>query len=163
MTDRIEKEIVLHAPLDRVWQALTDSAQFGAWFGIQFDQPFKAGATMRGICVPTTVDAEVAKAQKPYEGLPFDITVERIEPKRLFSFRWHPHAVERGVDYSGEPTTLIVFALQELAGGKEVKLTVTESGFDRIPLARRASAFSANEAGWTMVVTLIQKYVARAP
>jgi hypothetical protein len=97
--------------------------------------------------------------QKPHEGLPFEITIDRIEPERLFSFRWHPFAIEPGVDYSHEPTTLIVFELEEV--GHDIKLTVTESGFDRIPLERRAVAFTANEGGWTMVVTLIEKYLAK--
>jgi uncharacterized protein YndB with AHSA1/START domain len=112
------------------------------------------------VIVTTTVNAEVAKAQKEYEGMPFEITVEQIEPERLFSFRWHPFAVERGVDYSAEPTTLIVFTLEEVADG--VMLTVTESGFDRIPLARRAKAFTANEGGWSMMVKLIEEYLAQA-
>jgi uncharacterized protein YndB with AHSA1/START domain len=160
-TDRIEKRILLRGPRKRVWRALTDSTEFGSWFGMKFDGPFRPGACMRGVIVPTTVDADVAKAQKEYEGRPFEITVEQMEPERLFSFRWHPFAVERGVDYSVEPTTLIVFTLEELASGG-VMLTVTESGFDRIPLARRAKAFTANEEGWGMVVKLIEKHLARA-
>ena len=107
----------------------------------------------------TTVDADVAKAQKQYEHIPFEITIDRIEPERLFSFRWHPNAVEPGVDYSKEPTTLISFTLKEVANG--VMLTVTESGFDQIPLARRAKAFTANEQGWGMVIQLIEKYLAK--
>ena len=110
--------------------------------------------------MPTTVNAEVAKAQKEYEGLPFDIVIEQMEPERLFSFRWHPFAVERGVDYSAEPTTLVVFSLEEVADG--VMLTVTESGFDRIPLARRAKAFTANEKGWDMVVKMVEAFLVRA-
>jgi uncharacterized protein YndB with AHSA1/START domain len=159
-TDRIEKKILLHAPRKRVWRALSDSTEFGSWFGMKFDGPFVPGAKMRAMIVPTTVNAEVAKAQKEYEGLPFEITVEQMEPERLFSFRWHPHAVERGVDYSHEPTTLIVFSLEEVAEG--IMLTVTESGFDQIPLARRAKAFTANEQGWGMVVKLIEEYLAHA-
>jgi uncharacterized protein YndB with AHSA1/START domain len=159
-TDRIEKKILLRAPRKRVWRALSDSTEFGTWFGMKFDGPFTPGARLRGTIVGTTVDADVAKAQKEYEGMPFEITVDRIEPERLFSFRWHPGAVERGVDYSHEPTTLIVFALEEVANG--VMLTVTESGFDQIPLARRAKAFKANEQGWGMVVKLIEKYLAQA-
>jgi uncharacterized protein YndB with AHSA1/START domain len=127
----------------------------------EFDGPFTPGAIMRGVIVTTKVNAEVAKAQKPYEGLPFEITIEQMEPERLFSFRWHPFAVERGVDYSAEPTTLIVFTLEDVANG--VMLTVTESGFDRIPLARRAKAFTANEQGWGMVVKLIEEYLVQAP
>jgi len=112
---------------------------------------------MRGVIVPTTVNAGVASAQKEYEGLTVEITIERIEPQRLFSFRWHPYAIERGVDYSAEPTTLVVFALEEVADG--VILTVTESGFDQIPVARQAKAFTANEGGWGMVVKLIEEYL----
>ncbi len=160
-TDRIERSILLRAPRKRVWRALADSTEFGRWFGMKFDGPFAPGACMRGVIVPTTVNAEVAKAQKEYEGLPFDITIEQMEPERLFSFRWHPFAVERGVDYSTEPTTLVTFSLEEVADG--VMLTVTESGFDRIPLARRAKAFTANERGWGMVVKMIEAYLAQAP
>jgi uncharacterized protein YndB with AHSA1/START domain len=159
-TDRIEKTILLRAPRKRVWRALTDSTEFGSWFGMKFDGPFVPGASMRGVIMPTTVNAEVAKAQKEYEGLPFDIVIEQMEPERLFSFRWHPFAVERGVDYSAEPTTLVVFSLEEVADG--VMLTVTESGFDRIPLARRAKAFTANEKGWDMVVKMVEAFLVRA-
>jgi uncharacterized protein YndB with AHSA1/START domain len=159
-TDRIEKKVLLRAPRKRVWRALADSGEFGSWFGMKFDGPFLPGARMRAVIVPTTVDADVARAQKEYEGLPFEITIERMEPERLFSFRWHPFAVERGVDYSREPTTLVVFTLEEAPNG--VMLTVTESGFDRIPLARRAKAFTANEEGWAMVVKLIEKYLTDA-
>jgi len=160
-TDRIEKKVLLRAPRKRVWRALSDSAEFGTWFGVKFDRPFAPGASMRGVIVPTQVNAEVANAQKPYEGLPFEITIEKMEPERMFSFRWHPFAIERGVDYSAEPTTLVVFALEEVAGG--VMLTVTESGFDQIPLARRAKAFTANEQGWSMVVKLVEEYLVRTP
>lgn len=159
-TDRIEKKILLRAPRQRVWRALSDSAEFGTWFGVKFDGPFAPGARVRGQIVGTTVDAEVAKAQKQYEHIPFEITIDRIEPERLLSFRWHPNAVEPGVDYSREPTTLIVFALDEVADG--VMLTVSESGFDQIPLARRAKAFAANEQGWAMVVKLFEKHLAQA-
>jgi uncharacterized protein YndB with AHSA1/START domain len=159
-TDRIEKKILLHAPLQRVWRALSDSAEFGTWFGVKFDGPFAPGAVMHGVIVPTTVDAEVAKAQKAYEGKAFEVLIEQMEPDKLFSFRWHPFAIEPGVDYSAEPTTLVTFALEQAADG--VILTVTESGFDRIPLARRAKAFAANEQGWGSVVTLIAKYLGDA-
>src|ERR1700735_3501688 len=149
-TDRIEKEILLRAPRKRVWRALSDSTEFGCWFGMKFDGPFVPGARMRGVIVPTTVNAEVAKAQKEYEGMALEITIEQMEPERLFSFRWHPHAIERGVDYSAEPTTLVVFAMEQVAGG--VMLTISESGFDQIPLSRRATAFTANDGGWSMIV-----------
>src|SRR5579862_6989628 len=108
-TDRIEKKIVLKATRERVWQAISDSAQFGTWFGVAFDGPFVVGKWMTGRIVPTKVDPEVAKLQEPHTGAPFRILIERIEPMERFSFRWHPFAIEPGYDYSKEPTTLVVF------------------------------------------------------
>lgn len=158
-TDRIEKQVLLRAPLERVWKAISDARQFGTWFGIEFDAQFAPGATVSGKMVPTTVDEEVAKMQEPHTGIAFDVRVERIEPMRLFAFRWQPTATEAGTDFSKEPTTLVTFALQEVADG--VLLTITESGFDGIPLDRRAEAFESNEHGWTIQATLIEKYVSQ--
>lgn len=157
-TDRIEKKIVLRTPLSRAWRALSDSTEFGTWFGITLDGPFTPGAKMRGVITPTKVDPEVAAMQKKHEGVAFQILVEQVEPERLFSFRWHPFAIEPGVDYAAEPSTLVVFTLEEMAEG--VLLTVTESGFDQIPLARRAAAFKANEGGWSKQMQLIEAYLA---
>lgn len=157
--DRIEKKILLRAPLKRVWRAIGDSEEFGTWFGMKFEGPFVAGESLRGVVVPTTVNAEVAAAQKQHEGFGFEITVEKVEPERLLAFRWHPYAIKRDVDYSKEPMTLVTFTLEPMAEG--VMLTIVESGFDRIPLARRAEAFSANEGGWGMVVRLIEQYLAQ--
>jgi len=159
-TDRIRKTVVLRAPVERVWYAITDTAQFGAWFGAAFDRPFTARTPMRGTIAATKVDAEIAKAQAPYVGMPFDLVVERIEPMRLFSFRWHPCAIDPAVDYSSEPTTLVTFELEAAAGCTQ--LTITESGFDAIPIARRAKAFEMNEGGWTAQSGLLQKYLAHA-
>jgi len=159
-TDRIEKQILLRATRARVWRALSDSTEFGAWFGMKFDGPFAPGAVIRAVVVGTTVNAEVARAQKQYQGIAFEITIERMMPEQLFSFRLHPGAVKPGYDYSAEPTTLVEFTLEETPQG--ILLTVTESGFDALPLERRAKAFAANEGGWGMVVGLIEKYVARA-
>lgn len=155
--DRIEKQIFLRASRDRVWRALTNSREFGMWFGMRFTEPFKPGARMQATIVPTTVDPETAAMQKQFEGITFEIVVERIEPQRLFSYHWHPGAVDPNVDYTKEPMTLVEFELKPAEGG--VLLTVTESGFDQLPLARRASAFTGNEQGWTKVVTLIEKYL----
>ena len=160
-TGRIEKKIVLKAPLDRVWRAISDSKEFGTWFGMAFDGPFVQGTRLKGKIVPTAVDAEVARLQKPHEGTAFEIAIEGVEPMRRFSFRWHPYAVDAGTDYSKEPTTLVTFELQEVSGGTQ--LIVTESGFDQIPLARRAAAFKANEGGWEMQTQLIAKYLAANP
>ena len=157
-TDRIEKTILLDAPRERVWRAISDAAQFGMWFGVAFDGPFVEGARVTGKMVPTKVDAEVAKMQEPFRGHPFEFFVERIEPSRRFAFRWRPFAIEPGVDYSAEPMTLVEFLLEEAEGG--VLLKISESGFDGIPLARRAKAFAANEGGWTKQALLVAKYLA---
>ena len=155
--DRIEKKILLKAPLARVWSAISDTKQFGTWFGVAFDAPFEAGKRITGRIVPTKVDAEIAAEQKPFEGRAFDLVVDRIEPERLFSFRWHPAAIEEGVDYSKEEMTLVTFELEVAEGGTLLK--VTESGFDKIPPERRANAFSMNEGGWEAHTRLVQKYV----
>ena len=160
VSDRIEKQVVLRAPVSRVWQAITDSRQFGSWFGVTFDGPFKAGERIVGRISPTTVDPDVAAMQKPYEGHAFEITIDRIEPETLFAFRWHPAAVDPNADYSQEPTTLVEFRLEPV--GDAVRLTVVESGFDKVPASRRAAAFTMNEGGWTAQMMLIQKYLAKA-
>ena len=156
-TDRIEKRVLLRAPRERVWRAISDAAQFGTWFGVELDGPFFAGARVTGKITPTKVDPEVARTQEPYAGKAFEFTVDRIEPMRLFSFRWHPFAIDPKIDYSKEPTTLVVFELEEIAGGTQ--LAITESGFDRIPVERRAKAFAANDGGWAKQSELIAKYL----
>jgi uncharacterized protein YndB with AHSA1/START domain len=158
--DRIQKQVLLRAPIGKVWQALTDSRQFGSWFGVRFAGPFKAGERVAGTLTPTTVDARIAELQKPHAGLTFDIFVERIEPQKLFSFRWHPYGIDPAVDPVNEQMTLVAFALEEKPDG--VLLTVTESGFDRVSLERRAEAFKMNEGGWSEQMTLIEKYLAQA-
>ncbi|HKI73977.1 MAG TPA: SRPBCC family protein [Pseudomonadales bacterium] len=158
-TDEIKKTIVLKASRQKVWDAVSDSTSFGAWFGVEFDGPFVAGSPALGRSVPTQVDPEVAKLQEPHRGTPFEIHVERIEPMRLFSFRWHPYAVDADRDYAGEPMTLVSFELADADEG--ILLTITESGFDRLPPERRTQAWKSNEGGWTHQTKLIQKYLAQ--
>jgi uncharacterized protein YndB with AHSA1/START domain len=148
-TDRIEKKVLLRAPRARVWQAVADARAFGEWFGVELQGPFAPGARLWG------------RITHPgYEHVPFDISVESVEPERRISWRWHPNAVEAGVDYSAEPTTLVVFELQEVDGG--TLLTVVESGFDAIPAARRAEAYRGNEEGWAQQMEAIDRYVTGA-
>jgi len=156
-TDRIEKRVSLRAPQERVWRAISDPAEFGSWFGMEFDSTFAAGAEVRGRMKPTIADATVAKRQEKYAGSPVALFIERIEPMRLFSFRWHPYAIDTSVDYSNEPMTLVTFTLEPSTGG--TTLTVVETGFDSIPIERRADAFEANEEGWTLQLQLIEKYL----
>jgi uncharacterized protein YndB with AHSA1/START domain len=159
--DRIEKQMVLKANRSRVWEALADSKQFGHWFGITFEGSFAPGATVHGTITGTKVDPEIAKGMEPMIGLPYTMTIERMEPERVFSFRWHPHSIDRTVDYSKEPTTLVVFQLEEVTGG--TLLRVTESGFDGIPAHRRKTAFEANDQGWGLQMVLIGKHLDRSP
>jgi uncharacterized protein YndB with AHSA1/START domain len=146
-TDRIEKTILLRAPRARVWRALTDPREFSRWFGANLTGAFTPGALVRG---PIT--------HPGYEHLTLEMTVEKSEPERLLSYRWHPYAVDPKVDYSAEPMTLVEFRLEDAPGG--TRLTVVESGFDRIPLARRAKAFRMNGEGWAAQMTNIEKHVA---
>ena len=158
-TDRIEKKILLRAPRERVWRAISDSQQFGIWFGVAFDGPFVAGTRVRGTIVPTQVDAEVARMQERFAGEVFHVDVERVDPMDALSFRWHPYSEGSEADYLHEPTTLVSFDLQEVTGG--VMLTITESGFDQLPLERREQAFTMNEGGWQLQCRMIASYLAR--
>lgn len=145
-TDRIEQRVVVRAPRSRVWRAITTAKEFGEWFRVNLHGEFAEGATIRG------------KITHPgYEHVTMDILVERIEPERHFSYRWHPYAIDPAVDYSAEPTTLVEFLLEEIEGGTAV--TIIESGFDRIPLARRAEAFRMNDRGWAGQIKNLMRYV----
>jgi uncharacterized protein YndB with AHSA1/START domain len=134
--DKIEKHILLKAPRSRVWQAVTRSAEFGSWFGMKLEGEFRVGRFIHGQISPTTVDAEVAQLQKPHEGKKVEFWVESIEPETRFCLKWHPYAVDPKTDYSQEPMTLITFTFEHKDGG--TLLTITEEGFEGIPLARRA-------------------------
>ena len=156
--DRIEKEVLLKAPLDRVWRAISDADEFGRWFGVRFDGPFVPGTSVIGTITPTTVDADVAKAQEPHAGKADAWHIVAVEPQRRLAFRWHPFGVEEGVDYSNEPTTLVEFTLQDTSDG--VLLRIVESGFDAIPAERRRAAFESNSEGWSAQTELVRKYLA---
>jgi uncharacterized protein YndB with AHSA1/START domain len=161
MTHVIEKKTVLAASRARVWRAITDSAEYGLWFGVKFDGPFSPGEITSGVITGTTVDEEVAAAQKPYVGTRFEVTVEDMIPESVFSFWWHPVPAEPGSEASSEPATLVKFVLEEVDAG--VLLTITESGFDRISLEKRAQVFNSNSQGWEIQAGLIAKYLVHAP
>jgi len=148
-TDRIERSVLVQAPRERVWRALSDAAEFGAWFGVDLaGQAFVPGRRTRGrITYPG------------YEHLWFDVAVERVEAPRLLAFRWHPYAVDPAVDYTAEEPTLVTFTLEDAPGGA-TRLTVVESGFDRIPPARRREAFRMNGQGWDAQMGNVARHVA---
>jgi uncharacterized protein YndB with AHSA1/START domain len=147
MSDHIEKRIELKAPVSRIWRALTDHREFGTWFRVDLEGPFVPGQVARGrITYPG------------YEHVVWQATVQAMEPERLFSFTWHPYAVEPDVDYSKEPTTLVEFRLEPTATG--TLLTLTESGFDKLPAGqRRIDAFRLNDGGWTQQMKNIEQHV----
>lgn len=147
--DLIKKQIQLKASPQRVWQALTDSREFGQWFGCQLHGAFTAGQTTDG------------KITEPpgFEHLVFELQIVKMDAERLFAFRWHPYAIERGVDYSKEPTTLVELALE--ANDEGTLLTISESGFEHIPEARRAEAFQMNEGGWKIQAENVARHVDR--
>jgi uncharacterized protein YndB with AHSA1/START domain len=147
MNDRIEKHIELKAPVSRVWRALTDSREFGQWFGVTPESPFVEGQITRG---PIT--------NRGYEHLVWEVVVQKVEPERLFSFTWHPYAIDPNSDYSAETPTLVEFRLEKSASG--TLLIVTESGFNNVPPHRRLEAFRMNEGGWTQQMKNIERHVA---
>ncbi len=150
MTDRIEKRIELKAPVSPVWRALTDYREFGEWFRVKLDGPFVPGQVSCGhITYPG------------YEHVKWEAVVQAIEPERLFSFTWHPYAIDPKVDYSKETPTLVEFQLEKTATG--TLLLLTESGFDKIPSGRRLEAFRRNEGGWTEQIKNIETHVAQNP
>jgi uncharacterized protein YndB with AHSA1/START domain len=145
-SDRIEKKTLIQAPKSRVWRALTDAKEFGTWFRVDLNGPFVVGKRLTGrVTYPG------------YEHVTFEVTVEKMEAERTFSFRWHPAAVDPAVDYSKEPTTLVEFRLEEEKGATQ--LTVVESGFDRIPIERRDEAFRMNTEGWGIQMENITRHV----
>lgn len=153
-TDRIEKQVVLRAPLQRVWAAISDAEQFGRWFGVRFDGPFVEGRAVTATITPTTVDAEVAKRQEPHAGVASRWEIVAVEPPRRLAYRW-PNDPDRD-----EATTLVEFTLEEVSDG--VLLTIVESGFDAIPEPRRGSSFEANSEGWAIQTDLVRRYLALA-
>jgi uncharacterized protein YndB with AHSA1/START domain len=146
-TDRIERKVTINAPRSRVWRAISDAGEFGDWFGVNFKgKAFVAGKPIQG------------KITYPgYEHVTMEVLIERIEPEHLLSWRWHPAAIDPKMDYSQEPTTLVIFELKDVEAG--TLLTVVESGLDKIPLARRAEAFRLNSSGWDEQMVVVKKYV----
>ena len=149
-TDRIERKVLIKATRARVWRAVSDAAEFGSWFGVDFKgKTFVAGKSVQG------------KITYPgYEHLTMEVLIDQVVPERLLSWRWHPAAIDPAVDYSHEPTTLVVFELEEVDGG--VMLSVVESGLDKIPLERRATVLRLNSSGWDAQMENVKKHVAKA-
>jgi uncharacterized protein YndB with AHSA1/START domain len=147
--DRIEKAIELKAPIARVWRALTDHEEFGQWFRVRLEGPFAPGQVTRG------------RITHPgYEHLKWEAVAQKMEPERLFSFAWHPYAVDPAKDYSAEPSTLVEFMLEERPNG--TLLRIVESGFDKLPLERRDEAFRMNEGGWSAQLGNIAQHLGGA-
>lgn len=148
-SDRIERKILLNVPRSTVWRVVANAEAFGQWFGVALEgKRFVAGERTQG---QITFEG--------YKHLLWDVKVERVEPERVFSFRWHPYAVDPTVDYSGEPTTLVQFELEDMDGGTLLK--VVESGFDNIPEYRRLKAFRMNGRGWDEQMSNIERFLSK--
>ena len=148
-TNQIQKSVILNVPRGEVWHTLSDVKSFGQWFGVKMKGSFSPGEHMKGKIT-----------LKGYENLSIEFTIQRMESGRFLSWRWHPYAINRHVDYSAEPKTLVEFELEDIPGGS--RLLVTESGFDAIPSSRRAEAYEANEKGWAMQLESIRQFLKRA-
>ena len=167
MSNRIEKQVILRAPVSRVWQAITSAKEFSAWFGIQLNGEFVAGQPIRGTFGGEINEAMIMEYQKRQGLSPSKIrapepnaifcTVERIEPETCFSFRWIPYGIDAEADPKNEPMTLVEFRLEKVAEG--TRLTITESGFDRVPAHRRERAFRMNDGGWAAQAENVKKHV----
>lgn len=149
-TDRIERQIFINAPRSRVWRALSNAEEFGNWFGAKLaGKRFVPGERVQG---PITISG--------YEHILFDVVIERVEPESLLSFRWHPYAIDPAIDYSKEERTLVTFELTEMNGG--TMLSAVESGFDKVPPARRLEAFRMNSGGWEAQLDNIRRHVTQS-
>ena len=148
--DRIEKRIEIKAPVSRVWRAVTDYREFGAWFLVKMEAPFVPGEIAYGNIT-----------HPGYEHVRMQILIKDMEPERLFSYQWVPYAIDPNKDYSGETPTLVEFRLEPTADG--TLLVVTETGFDKVPAARRDEAFRMNDGGWAQQVKNIERYVQEHP
>ena len=150
MEARIEKRIELKAPVSRVWRAITDYREFGAWFLVNMEAPFVPG--------------EIAYGQithPGYEHIRMQIRIKEMVPERLFSYEWLPYAIDPNRDYSQEIPTLVEFTLEPTAEG--TLLVITESGFDKVPEDRQAEAFRMHDGGWAQQTKNIERYVAEHP
>lgn len=149
MADRIVKQIELNAPIARVWRALSDHEEFGQWFRVRLDGPFRPGTISTGMMT-----------FPGFEHHPWLATVERMEPERLFSFRWHDFDESSGVAVADQPSTLVEFRLEPTADG--TLLTIIESGFEALPEPRRLEVLRDNTQGWTIQAENIAAHVTAA-
>ncbi len=134
MADRIQKQVELEAPIERVWQAISDPQEFGAWFRVRLDGPFELGAVQTGrITYPG------------YEHIGWKARVVALEPPHRLAFEW-PHMDDQQEVQEDWPWTLVEFRLEPHQGGTRV--TITESGFDRLPAEVRDNNYRQNERGW---------------
>ncbi len=136
-TDRIEEQVQLPAPRARVWRALTNPDELGAWFG----------ANLAGATIAPGAHVLGHMTIPGHEHFKFDVIIETMEAERRFAWRWHPGATDPGVDISTEPRTLVTFTLEDTASGGTL-LRVVESGFQSLAASRRASAVLGNSKGW---------------
>lgn len=146
MEDKIEKIVHLAAPISRVWRALTDYEEFGRWFRVKLDGPFKVGEVTRG-----------RMTYPGYEDMPWESITARMDHERLFSFYWPSEEIASAIDDPTIPRLLVEFRIQATANG--TRLTITESGFASVPDPRRMEMFRENTRGWDEQSKNIAAYV----
>jgi uncharacterized protein YndB with AHSA1/START domain len=142
---RIERSTFIRAPRARVWKAIADSGEFGLWFQVKAEGAFTPGTKVR-----------MTSTHPGCMGLVFYVTIEQVVPEQLLSWRWYPGAAPDET----EPPTTVEFRLADAEGGTTV--TVTESGFDRISLEKRAVKFKDNDQGWAGQLVSLAKHLSRA-
>jgi uncharacterized protein YndB with AHSA1/START domain len=155
--ERIEKHVLIRAPRERVWKALTDSQEFGRWFGARIEGPFVAGRSVRAVIAPSENATAEEIAGHPALGKPLIFQVERIDPPHRFSYRWQPLEVSADPGVVEGPSTLVEFTLDETKEG--TRLTVIESGFSLLPEAHRRPVYESHEGGWTIQVQRIRVHI----
>ena len=146
---RIDRTIELNAPRERVWRALTNADELSAWFQVKIE-----GA------VAPDIDVWMTSLHPGHAGQRFRVRFTEMTPPERFVWEWHPGEVDPERDYSREPRTTVTFTLEPSARG--TRLSVSETGFDEIALARRAKVYKDNSQGWLEVLVWLQTYVEEA-
>jgi len=146
LIDRIDKSIEIEAPAERVFRALTDARELSAWFQVSIEGEIAVGS-----------EVWMTSVHPGHVGQRFRVQFIEMTPPRRVVWRWHPGEVDPAVDYSREPRTTVTFTLEPTARG--TRLSLSETGFDEISLARRAKVHGDNDQGWTEVLVWLRNHV----
>jgi uncharacterized protein YndB with AHSA1/START domain len=143
--ERIDRTIDIDAPPERVWRALADPSELSAWFQV----------TIEGVLAPGA-ELWMTARHTGYEGQRFRVRILEMTPPRRLAWQWHPGEVDPAVDYARESMTTVTFTLEPM--GRGTRLSVAETGFDQVSIARRAKVYRDNEGGWAEVLGWLRTY-----